>query len=697
MASSGSTSVTVTSWNTLKFSWAQVSQSVTNNTTTISWTLQLIAGSSGRISSTASKDWSVTVNGTAYSGTNTVGVANSTTKTLASGKTTITHTADGSKTFSYSFSQEFGITFGGSTIGTKSGSGSGTLNTIPRATTPTVSASSVDMGGKVTISTPRASSSFTHDLAYAFAGASYVSIAAGVATSYSWTVPDLAIKIPNATSGTVTIRCITKNGSTTIGTKTVLLTAKVPASVLPTVSSVAVVEATAGLASQFGALIQTKSTVKATISAAGARGSTIKAYSATYQGKTYTSSSFTTDKVRSAGTQTMTVKVQDSRGRWSSVTNKTFAVLAYEAPAVTRLQAYRANADGTPNDEGAYAAVAYTYSVASLGGKNTARMKVEFKLSTAATYAEADVLTTDTALTGSGVVVSAGTFSADYQYDIKLTVVDYFGASSTYTTVLPSAAVIMDLKADGTGISFGKTADREGVDFGWSAKGAVLGMWEATTQMPENGNMNDYTVPGVYGIPGNAVMKTLINRPPTDQAGTLRVWSGLGAKKISGAYAYIIQEFHSYDANVPVYRRQLASDGTGSFTAGPWRAATFRGQRILWEGGKFMTADHTIELSQPISQQDTGVVLVFSRYENGAAQDTNFSCHFVPKQFVAVKAGYGSTFTMQTSQFGVVASKYLYISDGQITGHAANGATGTAASGITYTNNGFVLRYVLGV
>ena len=141
MATSGSKSVTVTSWDTLKFSWWQVSQNVADNKTVVGWRMDLVAGSSGRISSTASKDWAVTVNGTKYSGTNTIGVGNNATKTLASGQTTITHDADGTKSFSYSFSQEFGITFSGTALGTKSGSGTGTLNTIPRATTPTVSAS----------------------------------------------------------------------------------------------------------------------------------------------------------------------------------------------------------------------------------------------------------------------------------------------------------------------------------------------------------------------------------------------------------------------------------------------------------------------------------------------------------------------------------------------------------------------------
>lgn len=696
MATSGSKSVSVTSWDTLKFSWSQVSQSVANNTTTISWTLQLIAGSSGAISSSASKDWSVTVNGTNYSGTNTVGISNNTTKTLASGKTTITHNTDGSKSFSYSFSQEFGITFSGSSIGTKSGSGTGTLNTIPRATQPTVSTSSLDMGGKVTISTPRASSSFTHDLAYAFAGSGYTSIATGVATSYSWTVPDLASKIPNTTSGTVTIRCITKNGSTTVGTKTVLLTAKVPSSVVPTISSVAVEEATSGLAAQFGALVQGKSKVKTTITAAGAKGSTITTYSATYQGKTYTAGTWTSDVIKSAGTQTMTVKVKDSRGRWSAVTTKTFTSLAYEPPTITKLRAYRVNAAGVGDEQGQFAAVEYTYAVSSLGGKNTASMKVEFKLSTAATYAEADVLTTSTALTGSRTVVSSGEFSTDNQFDFKLTLVDWFGATSTYTTVLPSGAVIMDLKADGLGISFGKTADKEGADFGWSPKGAVLGLWEATASIPDGADFNDYLQPGVYAAERNDTMATLANRP-CDRGGTLRVSSGIGTKKIAGAYAYIVQEFHPYHNTEAIYRRHLISDASGAFEPGPWRAITFRGQKVLWEGAMYMTAGHKAELSEAVSRQDNGIVLVFSTYQNGAPIDANFNCFFVPKHFVSIMGGYGMAFQMNTVNFSTVATKYLYVHDAYVQGNENNNLSGTATSGITFNNASYVLRYVLGV
>lgn len=137
MATSGYRDEYVTKWDTLRFSWSRTSYSIENNTSTISWSLQLIATSYGAINSAPAKAWNVNVSGVTYSGTMSVNIGNNTTKTLASGSTTIYHNADGTRTFSYSFSQTFNITFSGNYIGTVSGSSSGTLDTIPRYATIT--------------------------------------------------------------------------------------------------------------------------------------------------------------------------------------------------------------------------------------------------------------------------------------------------------------------------------------------------------------------------------------------------------------------------------------------------------------------------------------------------------------------------------------------------------------------------------
>lgn len=59
--------------------------------------------------------------------------------------------------------------------------------------------------------------------------------------------------------------------------------------------------------------------------------------------------------------------------------------------------------------------------------------------------------------------------------------------------------------------------------------------------------------------------------------------------------------------------------------------------------------------------------------------------------------GLGMNFFIAHSSFEYCGAKYLYISDQQIKGHANNSLAGTGAVGITYANNRFIMRYVIGV
>jgi hypothetical protein len=117
---------------------------------------------------------------------------------------------------------------------------------------------------------------------------------------------------------------------------------------------------------------------------------------------------------------------------------------------------------------------------------------------------------------------------------------------------------------------------------------------------------------------------------------------------------------------------------------------------LLWSGGYYMTADHTCDLSEPISKQVSGIVLVFSAYEDGASQNHHFESCFIPKYLVGAMPGSGHNCKLCTSDFSYIGTKYLYISDTKIVGHANNSKTGTN-NGVTYANNHWVLRYVIGV
>lgn len=119
--------------------------------------------------------------------------------------------------------------------------------------------------------------------------------------------------------------------------------------------------------------------------------------------------------------------------------------------------------------------------------------------------------------------------------------------------------------------------------------------------------------------------------------------------------------------------------------------------KVLWNGAYYMTETHSITLSESVQAQPNGIVLVFSRYSDGSAKDYDFHHFFIPKYHVFLHDTKGSNFIMCDSTGSVMARKYLYISNTTIKGHANNVATGATSCGITWANNGFVLRQVLGV
>lgn len=122
-------------------------------------------------------------------------------------------------------------------------------------------------------------------------------------------------------------------------------------------------------------------------------------------------------------------------------------------------------------------------------------------------------------------------------------------------------------------------------------------------------------------------------------------------------------------------------------------------QKILWgedsTNGMYMTADHEITLKEAISAQRNGIVLVFCTYDGTGDTNYNWQSFFVPKRLAALTTS-EHTFVLSTGKFTYTGIKYLYINDTTIIGHADNNLTGSN-NGITYANNKFVLRYVIGV
>lgn len=367
---------------------------------------------------------------------------------------TVTHNSDGTLSVSISGTHATGL----DSLGTKTLSGTANLNTIARAST--VSASNMIMGTTSAITITKKNSSFTHRVYYSFGSKSNIEITSGAASgNVSFNPPlSLASEIPNATSGTITIRCVTYNGSAQVGAATKSVKLSVPDTVKPSVGSVTLAEAVSGLNTKFGAYIQGQSKISGTVNATTAYGSAIASYRVEINGAVYTSRTFTTAALKSSGSQTVKVTVTDRRGRTSNAYTTTYSVLAYTEPKITSFNVVRYKDASTPDENGNYVKVFINGTVASLGSKNTLALVYRHRLASGTTYTETDATATQYSFSFESGLLSG--FNSNSSYIFEAVLEDYFtDAKAVYT--LPTAFATWDILADGTGVAFGKVAETQ--------------------------------------------------------------------------------------------------------------------------------------------------------------------------------------------------------------------------------------------
>ena len=399
-----------------------------------------------------------------------------------------------------------------------------TVNYDEAVSSPSLSATSADMGTSITVYTNRQSTGATHTLTYS-CGQTSGTIGTNVGDSTAWTVPmSLAYEIPNATSCLVTITCDTYYGGVLTGSRTCTLTATLPSWVTPYISDITHSDSETTVQQTIGAYVRGLSKPSVTITALGRYMSTITAYRATLDGVTYTTASFTASKYLTlSGYMTLTVTVTDSRGRTSTDT-RSLTILDYSYPSIRQFAADRCNAAGTESQrDSSYVRIQFRGAISSLGNANATEYYVYYKLSTASTWTLAESSTTagQYDITVLNHVLSQS-FSPLYSYDIKIRLKDSF-AYVEQSVSIGTKQVIMDILSDGQGIAFGKIAETSGcVDLGWPLKlssplsienGGTGGSSAALARyylgavsktgdtMTGNLNIQSYLYPSVYLVP----------------------------------------------------------------------------------------------------------------------------------------------------------------------------------------------------
>lgn len=342
-----------------------------------------------------------------------------------------------------------------------------TLTSIPRATVPTFSAASTEIGSNVTINLNRAADSFTHTLTYAFGKASGT-IGADIGTSVVWSIPsDLAAQIPNAVSGTCAITCRTYNGSTLIGTKTANLTLKVPSSVVPVINSVSIIEGAEQLKNHFTVFVQNNSTLSVSVNAVGSAGSSITKVETKIQDVIYNGTSFVSALITTAGEIAVNTTVTDSRGR-TAKSSSTVSVAEYDFPTIYSMSVKRIDTAGNETEDGERISVRIHYSTSNIDNQNGEHenprtYKLQYRRSDETEFTIFESGEASLIHSQSHAYKSAPVISSDNSYVIRLEVADFF-KTTVCDVELPTAFTLMDFNSSGKGVAFGKVSEKDGIE-----------------------------------------------------------------------------------------------------------------------------------------------------------------------------------------------------------------------------------------
>lgn len=461
---------------------------------------------------------------------------------------------------------------------------------VPDATVPTLSASSIVLGNSITINTPREADCYEHGITYklypdGLSTPAFQELLSGaIQESYAWT-PSLSLlanEIPHSTKGKIEVICTTKfkDSDVEIGSKSTSFTVTVPNNTT-TQPKVTKFDVSAVDTPFSGVYVQGKSKVKVDYTASSDY-SIIESYDTSLLSDKGSIDPYTSPVLSKAGSITITGKVTDARGYYTTKT-ATITVVDYSRPRVipytgkSSIVCTRCNSSGQvdPSGDRLLIQMGRMYSkVISGTQKNFCKLSYSYK-----TEAQSD------SQYSTPVELLAKTATSDYvnvqlpnivsqntiAYNIRLIAEDDVGETDVVTILVPSAFATWHSPPGGHGFTLGgyhDPAKRDVFDCKFDAEfqgnitGRLLGLG-ALRSIPKNEDANNYTEFGAYAVTSNATAATIKNLPST-KAGTLRVWSANGSGNVyEGNYIYILQEYICYD-NSAFYRRSILLNGADS-------------------------------------------------------------------------------------------------------------------------------------
>lgn len=433
------------------------------------------------------------------------------------------------------------------------------LNAVHEPTNIVVTGTTITEVSKLDLKNNRTHANATHSLSYSCGKVKDVVLFTEASGDYlTFTLPDsLAAQSTNSNDLLVTFTLTTHFPFGAVGSKTSTVIFKIPdKDVFFPSCTVEVTDAEylnhVQLAERYGQYVQNKSRFHVKVTPILAFGSeiatcTVKANDETLVGYLETS----TGKLKHSGINTITVIIQDKRGR-SYEETLTANVIEYAVPYVSELRLDRCDRTGVEDDEGGYIKVTFSAEITPLNGINSASYKLKYQ--TSAGLDQTDVNLTDYAGQYS-VVDGTYIFEADSgtTYSVIVTATDDLDSGFRHKGADESITIWNALES-GDGFAFGTIATLKNVletmfQF-YPHKGFMFPEFEGSTIHSVRTTPNVYTVKSGQDV----------DKSPVDGEYTLIVLPGGG----TGDMIFIAI------SNEPkIYIKVLANSSWGS-----WKSLT---------------------------------------------------------------------------------------------------------------------------
>ncbi len=397
----------------------------------------------------------------------TIDTRNGVTVLLASWTGDVTHNSNGKLTLSVngSFSMSGTMLSGGSV------SGEFTCSDIPRASSFSLSSSSVNPGGNITVTLSSFSGDFSHKVKFSIGTYQQTVTVEKNTSSVSFTVPvSWANAVTSSTKGSVSVKVTTYNGSVSVGSKTGSFSLKIPdTSDYRPQFSLSVEPVSDTVPDEWNCYVKGKSRVKVTVSDASYK------YSAAYSSLKVTVSGVTKTnnvsqfELNNGGETIITAVLTDSRGLKKTVT-QTISVIDYSPPSAVINDVFRCDENGIKKSDGSYLSVSYSCSFSSIGTNNALTKTLGYKRAGTSVYTTVSVFESPAVIGGSVLPSSS--------YDIKLTVSDLLSEEPyLFIKKISSDYIPFNIKNGGKGAAFGcfsETDNELTVAYNLNVKGNIL-------------------------------------------------------------------------------------------------------------------------------------------------------------------------------------------------------------------------------